>query len=452
MSNDLPKPDIAVLKEMERNLHTAYSSNVADTKRHQDKYMEYMRKAKSMCRNVWAKFDNNLMTVGTLHVLFCIMLQISIIAGLIISTNTSSMVCQVLLTGISLTLCYLAVPALYSLIIMIFSSLLVLVYCSSVKAKLRNISSCDCISLLCLFLLCLGSLSNSMLINEDRITFFLVQSVIAVNCVSDIIIRLRQQHIKTKEKNLPQTYIISMLKLPSTYLLLVITVVITASQVFRGCREEQSWCEPTLLLKPLSSLSQDLSSYKNMRFWMMSIPSLIIPVIVISTVLRIRGNLNGYSAFTLFTNYGLPTMAVFISIHWAISSSALLSALQRTIFARLVYVLLLSGISIMAISPLAIYMSERKKTAINGNSIPSMYQFMKDQMSSPETDGSRPLVYGLSSVYSSSYLVLATAVALYLMMISGDGMSMSQCALFIAAIIYLDLHKLRSANLTGEII
>ena len=144
-------------------------------------------------------------------------------------------------------------------------------------------------------------------------------------------------------------------------------------------------------------------------------------------------------------------MSALIFIHWASSSSVLLSVWQRTIFARLVYFMLICGISITFISPIAVYMSEKKKTAINGHSIPSLYQFMKHQMSSNENEESRPLVYGLSTVYSASYLVLVTAVALYLMMISGDGMSMSQCALLIAAIIYLDLHKLRSANRPGKV-
>ena len=451
VSNDLPKPELAVLHEMEKHFHSLPTSSASDTKRLQAKYIEYMRKAKSMCRDVWAKFDNNLMTVGCLHVLFCIMLQISIISGFVISTNTSTIVCQVLLTGISLVLSYLAVPALYSLIIIIFSSLLTLVYCSSVKAKLRKVGLCDWLSIFCLFLLCLGSLSNSMLINEDRITFYLVQSVIAVNCISNIIVTLRQQHRRTKEKNQPHTYLTSILKLPSTSLLIVITLIIIVSQLFRACREEQYWCEPSLLLKPLPSLSQELSSYKNTRFWFLSVPSLVIPVLSVSIILRSRGNLNGYSAIALFASYALAIMSALIFIHWASSSSVLLSVWQRTIFARLVYFMLICGISITFISPIAVYMSEKKKTAINGHSIPSLYQFMKHQMSSNENEESRPLVYGLSTVYSASYLVLVTAVALYLMMISGDGMSMSQCALLIAAIIYLDLHKLRSANRPGKV-
>lgn len=435
---------------MDNNLHTTHASSPADTKRLQVKYLEYMRKAKQMCQNVWAKFDNNLMTVGMLQVLFCIMLQISVISGIVIATNTSTIVCQGLLTSISLLLCYLAVPALYSMMIMIFSSLLILVYCSSIKAKLRQLTVCDVISILCVILLSLCSFSNSMLINEDRITYYLAQSVILANVVAHVISTLKHQHIKTKEKNLPYTYLKSLLTLPSTYLLVVLIFILNLSQYFQACREEQDWCEPSLLLKPLSSLSAELSSYKNSRFLFMSVPSAVVLVTSINVILRTRGNLNGYSPVTLFTKYGLNTMQILVIIHWAVNSSTVLPVWQRTWFARSVYILVLCAIATAFIKPLAVFMSDSKRS-INGGSIPSMYRHLKELMNNSRSEEARPLVYGLSTVYSSIYLVFAAAITLYLMMLSGDGMSLSQCLLVIGALLYLDLHQLRSENQQGKL-
>lgn len=432
---------MAVLDKMERALHS--SSSEADLQR--IKYMTYMRKVKDMCREIWAKFDDKLMLIGGLQVLFSIVLQGCSTCGFLAPTSSYTVaLLQCSLTVMSLVLSYLTVTPLHCLLILSAMFSIIIVYCVVKYSQVENcLSLTDMLSILCLVLYSLSSLSNSLLINEDKVLHFSAQSILMTIYLSEVIKLVRFQMTKTKEKTTSLMLLKLLLKSPITYLFITLSVVVQLSQVFRACREELIGCETSLFLTPLASLLQEFNSYRNKRFLLLTMPSVFLPAYAVKRILKVRGNLNGHSVLVIFVSYALYTMATLCLADWVSAAIPFLHDWQRTLPAKSTYILLTVGISIILISPLAVYLSSPKSKPVSYNtSVPSIYKYIKETLSKTEDDSERPLVFGLSTVYSATYVALLVMVSIYLMLISGDGMSFSITLALLALVLFLDTHVL----------
>lgn len=438
---------MAVLLEMESNLNL--SANKQDVTKLTSKYLTYMRKAKEMCRNVWARFDNSLMLIGSLQVLFTLILQTMSVLGVISSPSSyCTLLAQCVLTTVSLLLSYLSINPEYSMIILTMLSTIAIVCCSAARVATLTLSKVDTLAVVFLVVLGLGSLSNSLLVYEDRTSYFIIQSVVLAIWLKHIIEFLKRDQLKKRERDVqPSTYLGRVLKSPTTYLVIVLSLTLKFSQIFRACREEQAECEVSLFFTPLSSLRDELATYKNLRFWLMSVPAVAIPVMVIKRMLTVRGNLNGNSPLAMFAIYILPLMSLLVLLDWATGATPMLVDWQRTLFARALYVCAILAVCTTFIWPKAIfYTNNRTKSVPYNGSVSSLYNYMKNNLGETETEESRSLVYGLSTVCSATYMILGVAFLLWLMMIAGDGMAFSLFLLLISLLTFLDLHRLTSVQ------
>ena len=434
---------MAILSEMANNLRTLHASTSSEVQRLKTKYLQYMKKSKDMCRSVWAKFDISLMLIGCLQVLFTILLQTTSTLGVISSPFSKRvLLSQTLLTLTSLALVYLSILPAYSMVILTFLSMLILVCCSSKELTATSLSAIDIFSIISLVMLGLCSLSNSLVVYEDRATYFILQSVLTSVWLRHILEFVTREQSKVKERtNRPATYIRKVFRCSSTYIFLSLSFLLKLSQIFQGCREEQTECEVSLFFSPLSSVHDEFITYKNTRFWLMSVPAAVLPVMAANRVLTVRGHLNGSSPLTIFSLYILPIMSFLIILDWTAGSTEVLADWQRTMFARAVYISVIVCIGITFVWPKAVYFTASRSTSIPYNgSVPSLYNYMKKNLDEKQ-EQRRPLVYGLGTVYSASYVIMSTAIALVLIMIAGDGMALSVFLLLITAYLFLDLHR-----------
>lgn len=410
------------------------------------KYQDYMRKARVMCQGVWAKFDDAMMAIGLFTVLSVCVVRLASILGFITEKAAAADIALCVLTVVALVLAYLGVIMMYSLSILIAILILVLVYCS--KRRLLHLSKMQSFSLFVLVLQGLTSLSNSLVVNEDRVTYFLLQSVLMLLWINNCPTSLSQ----TKKRS-TNGFLYSLLFHPSTVLLALLNIVLGLSVFFNTCREEQTDCQVSPFLTPLSSIHPDYAFYKNVRFFVMAIPCAAILSKLINSILRTRGNLNGYSPLTLVSGYAFPMLAIFLILHWTMSATPLTERLpvwQQTFSAMAVYCLTLVVIAACFIFPLSIYVSDRKRheVSLTDNSVPTLYKYMKLKLDESEKTIS-PLVYGLGTAISCSYLILASGITYLLMMLGGDGMAPSQLLNLLALLIFLELTKMWTGHITG---
>ncbi|XP_067933838.1 GPI ethanolamine phosphate transferase 3-like [Watersipora subatra] len=443
ISNDLPGPEMAVFNEMESSMQPSSSVSKPARLKQADRYLRYMKKAKEMCQRIWAKFDINLMLIGCLQVLYTILLHAMSLWGVTqSSTSYEVCLCQLALTFTSLVVSYLATPALYSAIIQSFLFTLCIVICLSSRQKVQGASLADLLSLACLAGLCLCSLSNSLLVYEDKCSHYLTQSVLLLTWLTHVLTIIKRDLPKGKDRNKLSTCLVKVGKSNSTYLLFSLSILVRLGHVFGACRKEQEGCEVSLFFTPLSSLHGELGTYKSIRFWLMSVPAVVLPVAAVRRVLTVRGHLNGRSPLTLAATYALPIISFLVIFDWAAGNAIALQVWQRTLFARAVYFIAI-GTVILAFSwPKAIYsLSNSSRTIEYDGSVSSLYNYLKRSLESKASENSHPLVYGLGIIYSAVYIIMATTLALVLLMIAGDGMACSLTFLFCTLLLYLDLHQ-----------
>jgi len=184
----------------------------------------------------------------------------------------------------------------------------------------------------------------------------------------------------------------------------------------------------------------------------------------------------------LSVKFSLPGAFLLICAHWAlqmvpeerISVFSEIRLLQQIILPQMVYCLCVATVACLLYSPLCLYtvfrgrktsFSERVQalqdpgdnTAIihavvqeikqnwqglNGNT-PPVEEIGKD-------DANTPMVYGLATVYSSALLILFLALALPLMILLGNGMSLSVFLMCVQMFLLLEIHGLSQDGELGS--
>lgn len=400
-----------------------------------------------MCRDVWAKFDDSLMAVGLSTAMSICAVKLALVLGFVTEKESSVNIGICGITIVALCLAYLNVTMVYCIIIVLMMLTLLLAFC--LEWKRVPVSKLDAFSLLIVTLQGLASLSNSLVVNEDKVTFFLMQTALVSLWINFTDLKLPQAKKKSTSVLINLYHLIHQ---PSTALMLLLNAALGFSFLFNTCREEQINCQVSDFLTPLSSIHPDLTVYKNARFFLMAVPCVIILTKVIVSVLKTRGNLNGYSPLTLVANYGFPILAAFLILHWAVTSTPHTDRLpvwQQVFSAMTIYALTMLTVAAGCIFPLPIYLSTKKKhkIAITDISVPKLYQYIKQTIEEDkEEKTTTPLVYGLSTAISANYVILAAGLTFLLILLGGDGMALSQLLNFLAMLIFVDLVKIWTAN------
>lgn len=406
-----------------------------------------------MCRSIWAKFDTASMSIGFAGLLILLVTQCLQMTKVVTLEIWQLNVLHSLVFALSLVLCYLELSSLYNVTLLLTSSSLLLISCGKWCRPTSRLTIVDLLSIAAVGCLSVSSLSNSLVVEEEKITHYLLNSLIVVGtlycCIKEVKAKKPTHKFPKKSLDSVCSITLAILKLPQAATAAILGFLLALSRVFNACREEQLNCTPSHFLTPLYSLTSDEAPAKNIRFFFLCIPCLIVAYKLPLKILRSRGNLNGLSPLVLVSNYVMPTSAVLLLLHWAVTSSSSVPERQTwllVLFARVIYAVTALVAIACFLFPLTIHFSTQRKVKkqqeLQDVTVPSLYKLMRERFKPANDDEySLPLVYGLGSALSSNYVIFVSAMTFLLMMLAGDGMSLSVFIMFLSLLLSLDLYK-----------
>ncbi len=338
----------------------------------------------------------------------------------------------------------------------------------------------DLLASVCLLLYVGGMFSNSYVVYEDCVTSFMLQSLswllfIRTSYYLSVMQSTSDQSSlfattrKTKSWRFDIGRVFTSPKSILFMMVVLFNVLVRLASNFKGCREEQWKCYLSPFLQPLSALTADMMQYKNIRYFFSVICMAVVPLSV-KKWLKHHGNLNGYSPMVTVTSYALPVAVVCVCFHWALQGlpQKVVDALplwQVLLLPQMVYAITALFITILVVSPLTLLMIKNTDddpiSYMEGETsetfVPKAYHHIKQNWQkhlSPSTGsasfkqalGSRgqhnrpPMVYGLGTVYSSTFIILASFIVIVVAMLLGDGMAPSVVLQLAAMLVLLELH------------
>ena len=424
-------------------------------------YVKYLQDVRVMCEELWAKFDLASMFLG-MYCVCCVVLASALC--LYVYTNSYS---QELPRAALFAI--FAVPGLTVLLMLMeITSALLLVGAAGVTCsafifmtryylkRMRNncIRSPFRLVPVTAVVLCavhiMKVFSNSYIVYDDVSSEFLLITLIFVQFV---IINTKLRNSRDQKLDLASGsmelhrrrsnrasstrdigYMFTSPRSIAAVLTISLCVVIRVTGSIRACREEQTSCEPSAMLRPLAAMTDRERSWKTTRYFYAVMLLAVIPLLF-RCGLKSLGNLNGNTVVAAVVKYGLPLCYVSVAVYWTILAAppnVVLPSWTQTVFPQFVYVTVFFMICAMLWSPLALYVVTRSskpqdKPFINPgseNALPQIYDYLKSNwrtmLSSSttnkrhdDTDSSRsepekmsPLVYGLATAYSAPLLTL----------------------------------------------
>ena len=445
-------------------------------------YRKYLRGVKSMCQNVWARFDGSCMLLGSLTLgsggllLIYLYIQANPNAERVpvrMYTAVIATLWQVLfyLFLYSVGLGVFGLVASVSLgapAIAISAHIIDRILTANrndrpqadgLPAKPRKVRKdwnfVDLFALGCLLMYGGSMFSNSFVVFEDSVVHFLVLSMVCVmwhRTVKEIYkgrSKLDSGPGSSWKKNTSWNFDVGRV-ITSPYSLLTVLIVtffilLRLSATFRACREEQWTCQLSHFLTSFSSLAETSGYYKNFRYFL-PVGSLAGMVYLSKRWLHYCGNLNGSSPMVLVGSYAGPAAVLCVAFHWALQGLPAhvlqhVPIWQQLLFARGAYLLLVLSMLCVVAWPLMIYLVPQAKSPLLPagerspiEMIPRVYQHVKtnwkdyllrqgQEMPSLKSEPKPPTVYGLGTVYSSLLVSLVVVLAVILAMLLGNGMA-----------------------------
>jgi len=457
-------------------------------------YRKYLRNARTMCQNVWARFDGSSMLLGgvTLASGVILLVFLWIVSDPSLEhiprklyTCVVGSAWQLLFSGylnhVGLGLSGLVASLTLGFPAIVISTYIVHRIITSVQKASSDRDSdmmpqkhnkviidwnfVDLFSLGCMLVYGAFPFANSFLIYEDRAVLFIFMSIIVILLHRTLKEMYRKSnnsegasgYVGKKGSFVSRFDVVRVLTSPGSLIILLVATmfaVLRLSAIFRACREEQHACELSPFLTPLSSMSEN--GYKDLRFFL-SAGCLLSLVYGCRCWLRTHGNLNGESILVLLARFAMPLIAICVIFHWAFGTlpAKLLSTLpiwQITVFARLVYLIAALVILVVISAPLMVYLvpgsnpSKSLPTASEGH-MQAMYKHVKANWrdyflsgGQSDTTGDRrpPTVYGLGTAYTASLVTLLLFLATVLAMLLGDGMSIAITLQMAASLLLLE--------------
>lgn len=462
-------------------------------------YLDYLWRAKTLCQSLWAKFDLNSIFAG-IAVLF---VGIAVVVLVLLDKGVRfSMLASIPFVGLTVASAVTSINFDFIIVIPSFavcglilgiSVLLKKMIIGRTGASASNSISCklstdNILAVVLCFLQCVALFSNSFVVNEDKIVAFFIQALITVKSVQCLwkcglcenrrpTLRPNSKKFSKKEHRKPN---ITGCLLRLSFAWIAFEVVNRTAVALKACREEQWHCVPSDFLKPLSALTEKNSNASN-RFLLTVLCTSVIPL-SIRQWLRYQGNLNGPSFVVLCVKFTLPAAFIVMFAHWALqivpqevnSVFPEVHLWQQIVLPQIVYCLCIVTVVCLVYSPLCIYTIFRGKRNSFQETVKSLQNVEDsskiihalvreikqnwDGLNGSKTqveDGVRdeentPMVYGLATVYSSAILVLFLVVALPLMMLLGNGMSLSVVLMCVQIFLLLEVHGVCQDIESGE--
>ena len=355
-------------------------------------YVEYMRDVKTMCHNVWAKFDDFHINQGI--ILFSLTVLMTLLT--LLDPNMSLTYLDRSLTiafplGVSVSLVSLVVSPLplelgvSSLLDVLLSlsfypltlvhSLFISYHIYNIlvgRSLIQHISVLNQLSFTFVFstivaLSCGVSLvSNSFILYEGDMTIFFIQSMLIC-----LIVQRAQclggkctvvQHTDDGEdtqrvngfQHKSHFSLISILKVSWPLLLAMVAVRLT--KLFHACRDLQVGCEATSFIQPYHSAIETLGRLANVRLYLSCFGVLSVPL-ALAVFVYFNGNTYRLSRWLLVCVYtALPLSSLCVCGFWFVQSlpQSTLDSLphwQHVVLPRVVYALCVSAVAVCIVVP-----------------------------------------------------------------------------------------------------
>ena len=450
----------------------------------QDQYLDYLSRVRSMCQDVWAKFDLTSVWLGVVMVLGGVMMNL--VLGTCWTGEAEELPSYIpfMVGGIILQVAYYMVhvmvfpPSVPP--IMGFVIGLVLVYALVIVLKKRAAEVLQesgrsqladgGFAALVMLMYFAAFFSNSFVVHEDTFTHFLAQSLLWYTAVRVMMNCSKSSDLSSKDvgrmskklKHLSFVDILERLTQPVMVTFFVTSfcsLILRFSVYFRACREEQWGCEPSSFLEHLSSFGEDATSYKNQRYFF-STACLLATLWLVHRWLQYYGSLNGDGVNVLCAKFILPLGGIACVLFWAVQALPqkehdALPPWQQTIMAQIVYVCVAVHIIVVILQPLHVFILQTSPSSTVSlplvgqggvHAVPYVYKQLQQQWNKKEESDTPPAAFGLGSVYSSSVVALASPLFLLLALLLGDGVAPS--LVLAVGVLYLFL-ELMSAYCAG---
>lgn len=434
------------LRNRLKDLRSSHDEEMFLTQAHE--YLEYVR---TMCTNLWTKFDAFSMSRGLLLMflsLFFIFLIIDGIPGDILfdiffEHFVYSFKVVVLINSSLLFLYYQSFIEEVELLIYFMSTIVCIFFLATIIIQNwghiashwnQNNQAKTWHNVLVRFFMLFsvsGLFSNSYIVEESSVFSFLLISVVLTNVTyfktetlkrfsSNIGVNCKKStHEKLKS-------LISSVKFKVCLIAILLVILIRCSTLYWRCREEQQNC-----------IQYKLQG--NTQQCLISAVFLALFIIVARNYLRDTGNLTGYSFNIFFSKYAPSICIVCLGAFWILNS---LPSEMKVVFVpkqiNHLPIVILGTTLLMVITffvqPLSVYyarntsdVSTLEASNYNVNLIiPTIFHQLKEFMLK-KNDNVRgyPIVFGLASAYSASYINVMVAMSILASLVLGEMLATS---------------------------
>ena len=426
---------------------------------------------KNVCRGVWAKFDVISMTMGISLMTFVacfvltaplffsqsIMLEPGRFFGLQASAGFLFCVIAVLFSVFSTeeteqdsAIVFLAVSFSFSLWLL---SCNVMPTIPTLKYKVQLIpelfaNSKPFLVLATCFVAHSGSyFANSYIIHEDTVVLFLVQSFVMIRFLDFIVNVVNGCKRKgVRSFSILTSQVTRSLSLDGNITsigqFMLALVCLRTTKYFWFCREMQLKCNFSSYVLPLASLLSNFTQGHVSERLLVAFVSMITLLVVTTYYLRRCGNLNGNTAAAVSIKFGSVVVVVFMLIHWflqivithPISKLFDVQNVQQIVLPRLVYLFTILSMLWMVIRPIPVFLHwHQQQQQRNTGPVHSSQQQQQDKV----------FVYGLKTVYSSSFVSLLFVLFLMTCMVMMDGIALPMLCLWCTAFVVIKMFALK---------
>lgn len=413
-------------------------------------FSEYLTLAKLMCEEIWARFDVQEMLSG-----LCLMLSVLLMAGLLIHSSAltdikTHIIKRLLILTVVVNLLFALSLSFGFVIFGYAANVLILLWMYAHRQHLTvsqlDFKAIDCIPLLLVSFLLLGSFSNSFVVVENYVVAFILLS-----CITLYLLLLMLEIVSKKLSSG------KMLKVFGNAFSVTCgtgwaaaVVCVRCSGWFWRCREEQHWCLPGQAQVPLSGLPQHLHNWR----YFTSILPLALAVWLPRRWLLLCGNLNGSRVGVVLARTVPVACSVLVAVWWAIQAVMAAHNLDlwgHVIPPRVIYAATAVHVAVLACVPLLIYelppaASRKSQPLVSDNPstlIPHLYKSLMEKYRTQNSKGPTiPIVYGLATGLSASMVAVLMVVVVVVVLVAGDGLSGAVLLLVLVAAASLLLQAL----------
>ena len=441
---------------------------------------EYLRGLRETCVEIWVQFDSGLMSKG-LVLMFCTLFFFYMFLNGLPENNLSKVLDSTLLrcTILANIASVAVVCSLYAQgiiddfknanlfatgsISIALLALLVVQDWDAISTKWYNSRhrKVKYLARIVLLLMLCGVFSNSYVINENRVLSFLLVTLICM-----ILYNVQKENppeiIEKKSKFFPKTMSKTVFWTILLSLGFVACYSVRISNYFWRCRDDlqESMCSNFVMGKAGSIDSKHFDR-------VLLIVALVVLAFYITIVriwMRNCGNLVGFAPSVILAQYCPGIIVVFMGCYWVLrlpkdTKVKFVLSWQINALPAMIYFLLIIGILLIFYRPLTVYVLPKRKESINvyegENVVPRLFKRIKDMIyqKKPREDEDMPIVYGLGTIYSATFILLSMFFMLLHALLLGYVLAPSVFALFVTCISVLGItgiDRYRNANNIGE--